>query len=366
MDVLSPEGGEIFGLRTAAGDTLTSRNVIGFIQGSDPRLRDRYVVIGARLDNLGSTAMTIDGQPARSVYPGANGNASGLAILLELASRISSQRLLFNESILLVAFGASCESFAGAWYFINRSFAGDRLRMDAMINLDMLGRGEDFYAFTASNEDLNNLLVSTSAQLQPVQPRMVSNQPYPSDHLAFYEREIPSVFFTTGRYPEHNTVRDRADILDYELMERETEYIGNFVRNHCLREETIRFRNTPAPQKVTEDGDVYAWYECDVPPAFLGSADPSKFMKEWVHRYLKYPEDAVREGVRGTVNVNFIIEKDGTVSHVRVVRGVDPRLDEAAVKVVSVSPKWRPARLRGEKVRSTMTVPVEFRLRKNK
>ena len=60
VDVLSPADGEVFGLKTENGDTLTSRNVLGFVQGYDKNLRDRYIVVGARLDNLGSMTMTVD------------------------------------------------------------------------------------------------------------------------------------------------------------------------------------------------------------------------------------------------------------------------------------------------------------------
>jgi len=60
--------------------------------------------------------------------------------------------------------------------------------------------------------------------------------------------------------------------------------------------------------------------------------------------------------------VDFIIEKDGSVSDVRVVRSADPLLDEEAVRVISASPKWRPGRVNGVKVRTSMSIPVEFRL----
>ena len=62
LDLLSPQEGDLFGIRKESGDTLTSRNVIAYMQGSDPKLRDRYVVIGARLDNMGKRTMTVDGE----------------------------------------------------------------------------------------------------------------------------------------------------------------------------------------------------------------------------------------------------------------------------------------------------------------
>ena len=70
------------------------------------------------------------------------------------------------------------------------------------------------------------------------------------------------------------------------------------------------------------------------------------------------------EGIQGRVVVDFIIDKDGKVTDVRVVKGVSPELDAEAVKVVSASPKWKPGRLAGDKVRVSMNIPVEFRLEK--
>ena len=208
VDVISPEDGDVFGLKTESGDTITSRNVVGFVQGYDKNLRDRYIVVGARLDNLGTMTMTVDGRPVERVYYGANGNASGLAMMLELARMVQTNSILFRRSVLFVAFGASVQTYAGAWYFLNRSF-GDADRIDAMINLDMLGTGYNgFYAYTSSNADLNALLRTQAGELQPILPTLTAEEPYPSDHRAFYSKEIPSVMFTTGRYPEHNTYRD--------------------------------------------------------------------------------------------------------------------------------------------------------------
>ena len=62
--------------------------------------------------------------------------------------------------------------------------------------------------------------------------------------------------------------------------------------------------------------------------------------------------------------VEFIVNIDGKVSDVRVVKGVDPLLDEEAVRIVSASPKWKAGRLNGQRVRTSMTIPVEFRLEK--
>ena len=62
--------------------------------------------------------------------------------------------------------------------------------------------------------------------------------------------------------------------------------------------------------------------------------------------------------------VEFIIEKDGKVSDVRAVKGVSDALDAEAVKVIAASPKWKPGKVKGNKVRTMITIPVEFRLEK--
>ena len=97
-------------------------------------------------------------------------------------------------------------------------------------------------------------------------------------------------------------------------------------------------------------------------PLFFGSPDPKSFISQWVYKYLKYPESAVRDGVQGTVHVEMVIEKDGKVSEVKVVRSVSEELDAEAIRVVSASPKWTPGKVDGNKVRSSLTIPVEFRL----
>ena len=308
--------------------------------------------------------MTVDGTPVEKIYYGANGNASGLSMMLELARMIQTNKVLFRRSVLFVAFGASNETFAGSWYFLNRSFS-DVDNIDAMVNLDMLGTGYNgFYAYTSSNADMNALIASLTVDLQPVMPEITASEPYPSDHRAFYSNEIPSVVFTTGRYPEHNTERDTQSILDYEMMERELEYIYNFTLALANTEMTLSFRPDEVRKRGPSYDDVVSFYDCDIRPVFLHSSDPRTFLEKWVYQYLKYPAEAVRDGIQGRVMVDFIIEKDGKVTEVRVLKGVSEALDAEAVKVVSASPKWKPGRVNGNKVRTSLTIPVEFKLEK--
>lgn len=364
IELLSGTDGDEFGIKRDDGDTLVSRNVIGVIEGYDRSLRDRYIVIGARLDNIGTRTITIDGQPFTRIYNGANGNASGIAMMLELARMLKTNSLMLKRSVVFVAFGSSLESHIGSWYFLNRSFpAVDRI--DAMVNLDILGRGQGFYAYTGSNTDLNRILNRVNSTLQPVKPEITATEPVDSDHRMFYASEIPSILFTTGMYPEYGTDRDTPSILQYDDMERELEYLYNFTVE-LVNGAAPAFRPDEGVEAPAETARAIPYYECDIPPTFLGSTDPKVFLEKWVYAYLKYPEEAVRNGIQGRVLVDFVIDEKGKVTDVKVLRGVDPLLDAEAVKVVSASPDWRPARLQGKKVRSEISLYVEFKLERKK
>ena len=363
IDILS--AGNEFGVAVGA-DTVRSRNVTGFLQGWDKTLNKRYIVIGARMDNMGMDTLMVNGEPVRRIYYGANGNASGMAMLLELAQKLSYARTLLRRSILFVGFGASQETFAGSWYFLHRAFAEDASKIDAMVNLDMLGTSAGgFYAYTSSNEDLNTIAAALKGELLPVQAQLTPVQPYPGDQTVFYDAEIPSVLFTTGRYPEHGTGSDTFDIIDFEGMEGELEYIYSYVQRLCNGQRPL-FRNDSVVPTESARADVYAYSDVDVKPMFLNSPDPSTFMERWVYQYVKYPKYAVENGIQGRVLVNFVVNEKGEVQDVSIARGVHATLDEEAVRVVSASPKWRPGRFHGKKVKTAMTIAVDFKLDKNK
>ena len=366
IDLLSGQEGDLFGLRQESGDTLRSRNVIGFIPGYDPALREHYIVIGARLDNMGCSDIMVNGEKRQTVYYGANGNASGLAMLAQLARKLKTNSVLLRRSVIIAAFGSSLDMGAGAWYFLNRSFAGTD-KIDAMINLDMLGTGSSgFYAYTASNRDLDAIITRLSGTLQPILPRIVSLEPVNSDHRVFYDRQIPAVFFTTGMYPEYNSDRDTASVLEYDDMERELEYIYNFTLDLANGARPEFREKDERRKKYVKDEDVVPYYECDVKPVFLGSSDPSVFMSKWVYVYLRYPREAVQAGVQGRVLVDFIIDTRGRVTDVKVIKGVSELLDAEAVRVISASPDWKPARVRGKKVKCEMSLYVDFKLERRK
>ena len=98
--------------------------------------------------------------------------------------------------------------------------------------------------------------------------------------------------------------------------------------------------------------------QVEIMPLFKGG-DINKF-REWVGKRTNYPQAAVEKRIRGKVVLTFIVEKDGSVSNVNVVQGVDPLLDNEAVKAISESPKWTPGLQRGQPVRVRFLIPLSF------
>ena len=103
------------------------------------------------------------------------------------------------------------------------------------------------------------------------------------------------------------------------------------------------------------------FYMVEQKPSFNGG-DANEFNK-WVNKHLQYPEIAKENGVQGRVTLRFTVNADGSVSNVIVLRGVDPSLDKEAVRVVSMSPKWKPGKQRDRAVKVNYTFPVVFQLR---
>ena len=94
-------------------------------------------------------------------------------------------------------------------------------------------------------------------------------------------------------------------------------------------------------------------------PEFPGG---TKGLMEWLGANIQYPKEAHEKGIEGRVIVNFVVEKDGSVSDVNVVRGQDPLLDAEATRVVPLMPNWTPGLQRGERVRVRYTLPIVFRI----
>jgi protein TonB len=158
--------------------------------------------------------------------------------------------------------------------------------------------------------------------------------------------------------PKIPVLSDQIDIVDDEI-EIEDDMFMNLEDDASLGVEIMDYVEVVEEEVVEEEAIPFQLVE--EKPSFQGG-DANQFSK-WVNSRLVYPEIAKENGVQGRVTLQFTVEKDGTVTKVKVLRCVDPSLDKEAVRVVSMSPKWKPGKQRDRAVPVTYTFPVIFQLR---
>ena len=162
------------------------------------------------------------------------------------------------------------------------------------------------------------------------------------------EKDPATIKKRTAPFEAPTTSQTKKDSATCEVEEHVLR-IGEVVVDEMVADEV------PAPAPNTNE--VFGVVE--QMPAFRGGdAALMKYLAENTH----YPEEAKEKGVQGRVVVNFVVEKDGSITDVKVVRGVDPLLDEEAVRVVKTMPKWIPGKQSLVPVRVGYVLPVSFKL----
>ncbi len=180
---------------------------------------------------------------------------------------------------------------------------------------------------------------------------------------SFEEFELPSTNFDPPPPPPQDQPLEVAfsDVID--IVNDEIEVEDAFF----IPDESDEFEigaYIPEEEQVEEEvveEEAIPFQLVEEKPSFQGG-DANQFSK-WVNQRLVYPEIAKENGVQGRVTLQFTVEKDGSITKVKVLRGVDPSLDKEAVRVVSMSPKWKPGKQRDRAVPVTYTFPVIFQLR---
>ncbi len=176
------------------------------------------------------------------------------------------------------------------------------------------------------------------------------------------ERVKSSIKFTAPVIKKDEEVKPDEELKTQdELMSTKTA-IGTFdvKGNDDANGEILKAKEViaePEPPKHEEENKVFDIVEQQ--PLFPGG--PAALMK-YLSENTKYPVVAQENGVQGRVTVQFVVEKDGSISDVHVLRGVDPSLDKEAVRVVKSMPRWTPGKQNGITVRVNYRVPVLFRL----
>lgn len=157
--------------------------------------------------------------------------------------------------------------------------------------------------------------------------------------------------------PQIPILSDQIDIVDDDIQVDDDMFM-NLEDDASLQ---VEIRDYVEVEEEVVEEEAIPFQLVEEKPSFQGG-DANQFSK-WVNSRLEYPEIAKENGVQGRVTLQFTVEKDGSVTKVKVLRGVDPSLDKEAVRVVSMSPKWKPGKQRDRAVPVTYTFPVIFQLR---
>ncbi len=157
--------------------------------------------------------------------------------------------------------------------------------------------------------------------------------------------------------PKIPVLSDQIDIVNDDIKVEDN--FASLEDNANLGVEIMDYVEEVKEEAVEEEAIPFQLVE--EKPSFQGG-DANTFSK-WVQSKLVYPEIAKENGVQGRVTLQFTVEKDGSVTNVKVLRGVDSSLDKEAVRVVQSSPKWKPGKQRDRTVKVTYTFPVMFQLR---
>ena len=166
------------------------------------------------------------------------------------------------------------------------------------------------------------------------------------------QQEIPP------EMPKVPVLSDIIDIVDDDIQVNDDLFIDT-EDNANLGVEIMDYHTEVVEEVVEEEAIPFALVE--EKPKFQGG-DANTF-SAWVNKNLQYPEIAKENGVQGRVTLQFTVNTDGSVSDVKVLRGVDSSLAKEAVRIVSMSPKWTPGKQRERPVKVVYNFPVVFQLR---
>lgn len=210
-------------------DSSTIANVVGIVRGTDPTLRDEYIVIGAHFDHLGwGDDNSLYTGAERKIHPGADDNASGTAGLLELARSIAAQPLA--RSVVFCAFNAEERGLLGSAHYV-RSPLVPLDKTIAMLNLDMIGRlqGKRLNIQGVGSSPLWKPLIDSLAAAAGFEPSFTDAGIGPSDHTSFYLRGVPVLFFFTGLHSDYHRPTDTWDKLNYTGQASVVEFVERIV-----------------------------------------------------------------------------------------------------------------------------------------
>jgi hypothetical protein len=233
-----------------------TQNVVGLIEGTDPLLKNQYIVIGAHYDHLGNGGK---GSSSRipdtlGVHNGADDNASGVSAILEVAQKFAGN--LNKRSIVVVAFGAEEMGLLGSRFFIENPI----IPIDsivAMINGDMVGRMSADKALQVGGVKTSLESEGLIDKVNEVFKFNMAKSPEgygPSDHASFYGKDIPVFFISTGAHVDYHTPNDKIDRINFEGLFETSQFIEAIVTELVSVSQKLTFQEAGPKSSPTRHG----------------------------------------------------------------------------------------------------------------
>ncbi|WP_417370346.1 M20/M25/M40 family metallo-hydrolase [Gelidibacter japonicus] len=202
-------------------------NVVAYLEGNDPILKNEYIILGAHYDHLGMGGPSSKSDKKNTIHYGADDNASGTATLLEIAEKVAVNKSQLKRSIIFIAFGAEEQGLLGSQYFVDNPLV-PLSQIKLMINMDMVGRlNTDNHVymngagtFPGGVEFMQNL--GESLSLTPI---VHAGSVGGSDHVSFFKKDISVLGVHTGAHPEYHRPEDTADLINVPGQKQVSDYI---------------------------------------------------------------------------------------------------------------------------------------------
>ncbi|MBR1484165.1 MAG: energy transducer TonB [Prevotella sp.] len=174
------------------------------------------------------------------------------------------------------------------------------------------------------------------------------------------EKVKSSVKFTAPEIKKDNEVNPEDEIKSQDDLSKTNTAIGSFdVKGNDEEGGEVLKAQQVAVDEAPKEEETKVFDVVEQMPSFPGGdAALMKFLSE----HIKYPVVAEENGIQGRVIATFVVERDGSITDVKVIKSVDPSLDKEAIRVLKSMPKWIPGKQNGSAVRVKYTVPVTFRL----
>ena len=254
--------------------TIPTRNVVMILPGSDKTLKNQYVVIGAHFDHLGMGGL---GSGSRvpdtvAVHYGADDNASGVGMALELAQKLAATPNSHKRSIVVVAFAGEEEGLLGSKQFVEKPEI-DLTKVNAMVNLDMVGRLNENSLVQiggVGTADPFKKMIYASCDTTVLKLSLSEEGYGPSDHASFYGKNIPVLFVSSGAHLDYHTPADTWDKINYPGMLKISDMAFKIISDLANMDTKLTFKEA-GPKEVASRGSRRKGITLGIMPDFAGN-----------------------------------------------------------------------------------------------